>query len=273
MSYTTTSILVPIDSSERSVDALSQASSLAKHTHSKLILMAVNNTNSSALKKKLYQLAQEAYEKSGCDVETIIRFGDPHEQIQKVADVFNSLLVLGLDKAKQSLTSFTGRLAFKSECEYQNPVITIRGKVSRESYKTILLPIQLRKETREKVDRAIELAKYYDASIRIASVLTSDEEGAENKLLAYANQVWRSIKSHHIRCTIKTLRGKDAVQLILDYGHQVDADLILIINKQPINIKEYLMGTVSQQLLRGSDIPVLCFQPMERKDTSIFVPY
>ena len=272
MSNTTTSILVPIDSSERSVDAVHQAHSLAKHTGSKLILMAVNNTNSSALKKKRYKLAKEAYE-TGCDVETIIRFGDPHEQIQKVADVFNSLLVLGLDTAKQPLSSFTGRLAFKSECEYQNPVITIRGKVARENYKTILLPIQLRKETREKVDRAIELAKYYDASIRIVSILTAADEGYENRLLAYGNQVWKKIKSRHIRCTIKTLRGKDAVRLILDYGHLVDADLILIMNKAPINVKELLTGTVSQNLMRESDIPVMCCQPMERKDTSVFVPY
>ena len=63
------------------------------------------------------------------------------------------------------------------------------------------------------------------------------------------------------------------MQLILDYGHQVDADVIMIINKQPINIKEYLMGTVSQHLMRESDIPVMCYQPMERKDTTVFVPY
>lgn len=63
------------------------------------------------------------------------------------------------------------------------------------------------------------------------------------------------------------------MQLILDYGHQVDADVIVIINKQPINIKEYLMGTVSQHLMRESDIPVMCYQPMERKDTTVFVPY
>lgn len=272
MSSATTSILVPIDSSERSAEALNQAYGLAKHTHSKLILMAVNNTNSSALKKKLFTLAQEAYERIGCEVETIIRFGNPHEQIQKVADVFNSLVVLGFD-SKLSLKSFAGWQAFKSECEYKNPVITIRGKANRKDYKTILLPIQLRKETREKVDRAIELAKHYDASIRIASVLTHADEGYENRLLAYANQVWRSIKSHKIHCTIRTLRGKDAVQLILDYGHQIDADLILIMNKEPINIKEYLMGTVSQHLLSESDIPVMCYQPMERKDTSVFFPY
>src|SRR3954462_3412597 len=196
----------------------------------------------------------------GCSVETIIRTGNAHEQIQKVADVFNYILALGLG-TKQSLTSFAGRQAFRLECEYKNPVITIRGKIDRESYKTILLPIQLRKETREKVDRAIEMAKYYDASIRIASVLTQTDEGSENTLLAYANQVWRSIKSHKIRCTIKTLRGKDPVQLILDYGHLVDADLILIMNKEAINMKEYLLGTVTQQLLSESDIPVMCYQP------------
>jgi nucleotide-binding universal stress UspA family protein len=273
MSNSPTSILVPIDPTEPTTVALNQAYSLARHTQSKLILLAINRTeNFYTLKKKLNALAEEAYEKSGCQVETLIRYGNMHEQIQKVADVFNSLLVLGFT-SKLSLNSFIGRQAFKLACEYKNPVITIRGNASRVEYKTILLPIQLRKETREKVDKAVELAKRYDASIRIISVLTQSDEAAENKLLAYANQVWKHIKSQHIRCTLKTVRGKDPAQLILEYGHQVDADVILIMNKEPINVKEFFTGTVAQQLMSESDIPVMCYQPMERKDTSVFFPY
>ncbi len=273
MSNSTTSILVPIDSTEPTTAALNQAYSLARHTHSKLIFLAINRMeNFYTLKKKLNMLAQEASEKSGCQVETLIRYGNVHEQIQKVADVFNSLLVLGLT-SKLSLNSFIGRQTFKLACEYKNPVITIRGEATRDEYKTILLPIQLRKETREKVGKAIELAKRYDASIRIVSVLTQSDEGSENKLLAYANQVWKHIKSHHLRCTLKTVRGKDPTKLILEYGHQVDADLILIMNKEPVTMKEFFTGTVPQHLMSESDIPVMCYQPMERKDTSVFFPY
>ena len=45
--------------------------------------------------------------------------------------------------------------------ESKHPVITIRGKVHRDGCKTILLPLDLTKETREKVNKAIELAKIF----------------------------------------------------------------------------------------------------------------
>ena len=152
--------------------------------------------------------------------------------------------------------------------ESKHPVITIRGKVHRDGCKTILLPVDLSKETRDKVKKAIELAKIFKSDIRVISILTSNEEDEENKLISYSNQVWKFIKEQGIRCTIKTLRGKDIPKMIKNYGYEVDADLILIMTKAELSLKEIFIGTVAQRVINESDIPVLSFRPVIRKDTT-----
>lgn len=264
----TTSILVPIDSTEQTMIALSQTYNLARFTNSRIVLLSVEEEKSPSTKKKLEELAKVAMEKSGQPVETFIRHGNVYEEINKVADVLNPLFVMIGITSKLSLGHMLSKNAFKMVRESKHPVITIRGKVHRDGCKTILLPVDLSKETREKVSKAIELAKLFNADIRVISILTQTDEDAENKLISYSNQVWKFIKDQGIRCTIKTLRGKDIPKMIQDYGREVEADLILIMTKAELSLKELFIGTVAQQIISESEIPVLSFRPMVRKDTA-----
>ena len=265
-------ILVPIDATEQTVVALNQSYNLARLTNSKIVLMSVDEGNFNSAQKRLAALAMEASEKSGCPVETILRTGNVYDEIHKVAEELNPLLMVGLS-SKLTLDKVIGKNAFKMVRESKHPVITIRGSVHRDGCKTILLPIDLSKETREKVGKAVSLAKKFGAKIRVVSILTQTDEETENKLISYSNQVWKFIKNQDIDCTIKTLRGTDVPKMIMDYGHQVEADLILIMSKAELNIKEFFIGTVAQRLINESDIPVLSYRPMERRDMTTFVPY
>lgn len=274
MSTKISSILVPIDSTEQTIIALSQTYNLARLTNSKIVLLSVDEGNPPFVQKKLDQLAKDASAKSGQPVETMIRKGNVYEEINKVADVLNPIFVMIGLTSKISLSKLIGENAFKMVRESKHPVITIRGKVHRDGCKTILLPVDLTKETREKVSKAIDLAKIFNADIRVISILTQKDEEAENKLISYSNQVWKYIKDQGVRCTIKTLRGSDVPQMILDYGHEVEADLILVMSKAELSMKEFFIGTVAQRIINESDIPVLSYRPMVRKDTSVFTtPY
>jgi nucleotide-binding universal stress UspA family protein len=273
MSNSTNSILVPIDGSEQSVIALNQSYNLARHTNSTIVLLSVETEGGSdSIQRKLAELAKEAAAKSGRPVETMLRKGNVYEQIHKVADVLNPLVMVGLTD-KLSISNLIGRNAFKMVRTSRHPVMTIRGRQNRSEYKTILLPLDLTKESREKVDKAVELAKRFNSTIRVISVLTQTDEEAENKLIAYSNQVWKYIRSHQIRTTVRTVRGSNPAQLILEYGQQIDADLILIMSKAVGNVKEFFTGTIAEHVINESEIPVLTYHPIERKDTTVFLPY
>lgn len=269
----TNCILVPIDSTEQTIIALQQSYNLARLTNSKIVLMSVDEGEPPFIKNRLEELAKEASLATGQPVETLIKEGNVYEEIIAVADDINPLFIMIGLSSKITLGKIIGKNAFRMVRESKHPVITIRGKEHRDGCKTILLPLDLSKETREKVDKAIELAKLFNATIRVISILTSNDEFFENRLISLSNQVWKRIKDDGVRCTIKTLRGKDVPQMILDYGHEVEADLILIMTKAELSVKEFFIGTVAQRIINESDIPVLSYRPMERKDTSVFNPF
>ena len=269
-------ILVPTDFEEQSLIALSQCYNLARFTRSTIYLMHVfeKQEDKEAATAKLEALAKETHQKSGLAVKTILGSGNPFVEINKTRDSLNPVLIfIGLTSTF-SAKGVLGQNAFRLVRESEAPVITIRGKVHRDGCKTILLPLDLTKETREKVGKAIEFAKYYGAKIQVLSVLNKSQEVYENKLLAYSNQVKRFIQEKGVECGNKTVRGKNIVELINSYAKEVDADLIMIMSKAELNFKEYFIGTTAQQLIGTSEIPVLSIRPMVRKDTSTFAtPY
>ncbi len=114
------------------------------------------------------------------------------------------------------------------------------------------------------------MAKLFNAEIRIISILSQDNKENESKLIAYSNQTWKYIKENGVGCTVKTMRGKDIVKMVLEYGHEVEADLILVMSKAELSVKEFFIGTIAQRLINESDIPVLSYRPVKRKDTTAF---
>ena len=267
------SILVPIDSTEQTIIALHQTYNLARLTNSKIVLLSVDEGEPPFVKNRLEMLAKEASKDSGQPVETMMRHGNVYEEIHKVADIINPIFIMIGLSSKITVGKIIGKNAFKMVRESHHPIITIKGKHHRDGCKTILLPLDLSKETREKVDKAIELAKLFNATVRVISILTSTDEFLENRLISLSNQVWKRIKEEGIRCTIKTLRGKDIVDMVLNYGHEVEADLILIMSKAELSVKEFFIGTVAQRIINESEIPVVSYRPMLRKDTTVFHPY
>jgi len=269
-------ILVPTDFEEQSLIALSQCYNLARFTSSKIFLMNVYDKASDKKEatEKLEKLAIEAQKKSGIEVKTMLAEGNPFVEINKAIDVLSPVLVfIGLTSSFSS-KGVLGQNAFRLVRESEAPVMTIRGKVHRDGCKVILLPLDLTKETREKVGKAIEFAKYYGAKIQILSVLNKTQESFENKLLAYSNQVKRYIQEKGVDCGNKTVRGKNIPEMINGYAKEINADLIMIMSKAELNLKEYFIGTTAQQLIGTSDIPVLSIRPMVRKDTTSSVsPY
>lgn len=260
--------LVPTDFTEQTVIALEQCYNLAKFNNASILILLVAKEIDSVAEIKLERLAQKARKESGLKVETMVRKGNIYKEIEKVANEKNvKMIVLGLE-SKITIDKIVGQNAFKLVREAKGPVLTIRGKKHRKGCDNIVLPLDLTKETREKVDKAIEFAKYFNAAIRVVSVLASKREANENKLMAYSAQVRQYIKDEGVKASIKTLRGKDIANLVVNYANAIDADLIMIMSKAELNMKEFFMGTTAQRIINISNIPVLSIRPMKRKDTT-----
>jgi len=287
-------ILIPIDFQRQSHFALEQSYNLARLLEAEIILIYVheqsglfagffsndqNNEILSKIDEQLAELAGRASIAGGIPVSYRIEKGRIYSKIIEVAKSINAqYIVLGThsstdDEIKEKrVGANTSRIIRNALC----PVITINAKHLYPGCRNILLPLDLTKETRQKVTIAIELAKFYDAGIKVVSALWSKKDPAIlSRLYQQGSQVTDFISSAGIECSFEVVesRGgeKTLVPSILNYAYQQeDIDLIIILTQQEIGMVEYFVGSHAQEFIRLSDIPVMSIIPKELGITSIF---
>ena len=237
-------ILVPTDFKERSMAALEESFNLAKMTGLEITLFHVIRDNqnlfsafgdkrSKTMKKEfedqmrnqLQEIAKNASEKSGCKVNAVISHGKPYDKILKGAHLLNSkFIVQGINSEKPGsginhLGTNTIRVVKKAEC----PVITIKNPHSRNGCRSILLPLDLTEETRQKVGHAVEMAKLFGSTIKVVSVFWSTgNKQVLSKLQKQMDQVTAFIKKSKVKCTGEIIKkggsSKILAPLILEYA-------------------------------------------------------
>lgn len=288
-------ILVPIDFSEQSLIALEQSYNLAREYHAEITLLNVieeggmlakffSNQQHDDLKKKVQDqldaLAVDVEKKSGVKVNVIIAKGSTYDKIAEVAEMINAtLIVMGTNGDAGLKKKFIGSNALRVVRESTVPVITIKGKHHRNGCNTIVLPLDLSKETREKVDKAVEFSRlFHGAVVRVVSVLFTTDEFVVNRITRQLGQVKSFLEKENVECTaeiIKGIKGEETLaQNILEYAVKVEGDLLMIMTQQEIDFTEFFIGSSAQEIINHSKIPVLSIRPQVKKDTSVFTnPY
>jgi len=263
-------ILIPIDFTKQSLAAIRQSYNLAKYTHSRLILLHTYEKGGEESVDALNRLATQTEKESGVPVQFMNVKGDIYTQTDRIAEeVKATLIIAGLEshmRFRNIIGSSASKLVRKAPC----PVITIRGNDHRDGCENILLPLDLSAESREKVDMSIQFAHYFGASIRIVGVFDANDADYENKLLAYTYQVKQFIKSKGISCTNKSIPATDVATTVVEYANKIEADLIMIMNKQSLSVGEFFSGTDAQKIVDISNIPVMTIQPIKRESMMSF---
>lgn len=288
---TSKKILVPIGFTDQSIVALQQAIRVAKLTNSDLVLLSIVELP-SAIKKLFSDYESEIdniksqireklegvktkYCSDISNVECIVSAGKIYKEITDLADEISAnLIIMGIDGssnggANKLMGSNANKVIRTSRC----PVITIRGNDLQDGCKTIVLPLDLHKETKEKVKTAIEFAKLWNSEIKILSVLIDDDEFIKNKLVRNLAQVEKFIKDNNVSCSAELIKKDKSNKFfgsILKYSKSVNADLLIIMTQQEESISLSFLGSNANYFINNSDVPVMSVRPSAKKDTSSF---
>ena len=284
MSISTNKILVPIGFSDQSIIALSQALNLARIKGSKIVILSVieepsiieslllhnkQNDLQDKIKERLNDIL-ESLDASDIEIEIMIGSGKVYEEINNVASMISpNLIVMGTDGAKKGVVRrFIGSNAERVIRSVSCPVITIKGQNHREGCKNIILPLDLEKQTKEKVTLSIEYARYWDATIRIISVILKDNSEVKKRLISNMNQVEKFIKNANVECTTEMIYTKEKQKfgdVILSYAKEVKGDLLMIMTKQEELVLSNNISVTARYIINNSDIPVMNIRPKKRK--------
>lgn len=277
-------ILVPIGFSEQSIFALGQALNLARIKNSDVILLSVIKEQSimqslflddksdelkSKVKEKLDSLALEYGKRYGVDIDTMVSKGKIYQQINEVSEMISAdLIVMGTNGSQGRSSKIIGSNAEKVVRLSKCPVITIKGKDHKVGCQNIILPLDLERQTKEKVTYALEYARYWDATIRVVSVVLKDNQEVREKLTKNINQVKAFILEAGIKCTAELLEGDKKQTLgdfVFEYEKNFDADLIMIMTRQEELSLSNNISDAARYIINNSEIPVMSIRPKESK--------
>lgn len=279
--------LVPIDFSEQSLIALEQSCNLAARYSAAITILYVHEDNRSIFSRKkstererklaeekLNNLATLYSEKKMITVRSLVFEGRVHEAIREVAKSLKVNLIVMATSGGGGLKRILGTNVYRVIQQSHCPVISIKGKEHRFGCQNIVLPLDLTKDTTQKVDHAVQLAKLFgDTKIRLISVLQTTDNEVVEKLSNQMDMVRRRVESEGIECTadiVKIIKGIDHFGMsIVEFAEKVEADLILIMTQQENNPTELFVGSNAQTIINNSNIPVMSVVPVSSKSMSI----
>lgn len=279
----TEKILVPIDFNEQSMFALERSYTFARFLGLEIVLLYVyeetriGNYFASKdeirvkIQEELESTAAEVGKKTGLNVLTRFVNGKVYSAILQTSIEVNARFILmGTNNASENIRmdrNHIGSNTSKVIRQSQIPVITINGKQEFGFCHNILLPLDLTKETRQKVTQSIDIARTFGSGINVVSVLWSKQDKeTKNELLQQLNQVQNFIEESNIRCTSELLETTGGERMlvprILKYiQDQGNIDLVMIMTQQENRLIEYFLGSAAQSLIRMSKVAVMTVTP------------
>lgn len=273
-------ILSAIDFSDCSINALEHAISIARASESNLLMLWVNNPNttktilSSDLSDDLLEevehqfarlIAKYSPELPGLKLDYIIREGKVYKEVVNQARESDAwLIVAGTHGSSGFEELWIGSNANKIVSASNIPVITIRAGIPIERHlDKIVMPLDSTPETRQKVPFTSDLASAFGAEVHILAMYTTSIAEVRNFVLSYAKQAAAYFKKQNVRCQIVEIEADNISTSAMEYAKKVDANLISIMTEQEKTTTNIWLGPYAQQMVHHSPIPVLSIHPME----------
>lgn len=272
-------ILVAVDFSECSINALEHGITIANKADAGIEMMFVVKPDSSKdlftegaqtlsamVKDKFDELVEKYQKKLGKNPLTyMVKQGKVYQEIVTEADKKEVFLVIAGTHGSSGFEEFwMGSNANRIVSALRKPVITIRGGVSiKHDLEKIILPLDSTPETRQKVPFTAYMAKIFNAEVHILRVYTSNVIAVIRKVDSYAEQVVKHLEEENIHYVLESVHADNLTDSTIEYALKVNANLISIMTEQETTTRNLLLGPYAQQMVNHSPIPVLSMHPKE----------
>lgn len=266
-------ILVPIDFSFDSINALENAINIANKVDADVRMINVRKSKDIDIPNYFkdfnfvfgktiegyFDILLEKYKKKVKNrFDYKVRDGKVYKEITNQAKYDDAyMIIMGTHGISGFEEYWIGSNAYKVVTNASCPVITIRHDFIRKGISKIVLPIDISKESRQKVAFASELATIYGAEIHAISVRETSAKDIIDKLKTYTLQVCDYLAQKNVKCVTDELHGDNITDITIEYSKKINADLIAIMTEQSSNPFNLWLGDYAQQMVNHSPIPVL----------------
>ena len=262
-----TTLLVPTDFTEVAHTAIQHAVRLGEVLNANVVLLNVvkDTDDISEATNKMKKEEQIALSfGSAPSLTSIVRVGNIFDDIgQAASEIGASLIIMGTHGAS-GWQKVTGSHALKVITHSSVPFVIVQNQnIKPSGYDHIVVPLDLHRETKQKLEIVGNMALYFDSEVHLITPYETDEF-LRNKLKA--NIAWskKYLSGKKVKCAAHVgKKGENFVSEIINLASDVDADLISIMNLQKNSLMGMLGSTYEQSMITNElQIPVLCVNPL-----------
>jgi nucleotide-binding universal stress UspA family protein len=269
--------LVPTDFSKVGDCALNHAIKVAEISNASITLLHVvgkqEMLNDARMKLKLAK--KRALDEYNFEVDTVARVGSIYEDIGDLAEELEVTLVIMGTHGLRGMQFITGSRALKIVTSAPTAFLIVQEKeIEENGYDDIVVPLDLHKETKQKLSMVADMAKYFDSRVHLIVPGESDEF-LRNQIARNLNYAENFFEEMGIPYTSRIGPGKkDFDDTIIEYATEIDADLISLMNLPEISLANLIGGHYVQNIITNKPhIPVLIMNPKKVSNISIFGAY
>jgi nucleotide-binding universal stress UspA family protein len=283
-------ILVPTDFSEVAHNALGHALKIADVYKNEITLVNIQDDGGlfglfggssdkmelikDAIDMKMDKLISDAkVQYPNIVINKRVDYGKIYKVISEIATEENfDSIIMGTNGAS-GLQQITGSNASRVINYAKVPVVVVKDQpIGTLGYQKIVLPIDLSRESRQKVSWAIHLAKKFNSTIHVIYENSTRDE-VKNRIYAAVNQTQDLLSQNNANYIVRGLdedKYPDSfAEDTLAYANEIQADLIMIMTQQEKGFSEFLLGSYAQQIVNHtSKVPVMC---INSSDTGIIL--
>jgi len=276
-------ILIPTDFSETGLLAIKHGAFMARLFKAELFLLHVLEVSEytydipepvlrlpnleviqDVATRKLSEIAEDIRKEYGIAATTMSSTGKISSEVVNYADENKiDIIVMGTHGASGFEEYFMGSNAHKVVTRAHCPVISIQTQATKLGFADIVVPIDNKFHSREKINYAIELATHYASRIHILGLSESHEDHDEAKFNIKLDSVEEVVKKSGLPYVRKVVEGTNLAVSAMEYAKNVNADLLVINTDQESALTGMFMGPFAKQIVNHSRIPVMSVKPTE----------
>ncbi len=276
-------VLVPIDFSEASLNALNTAAVIAKRQHATLrLLHVVNRSLLAPSHLEVLPMALPMFDllhsESAETVERLIDMLKEKHQLEvhgEVVDGFVAseickhakkieadLIVMGTHGASGFREFFIGTNAYTVVKHALCPVLTVPPNQSWESFSKILFPVRNTFGALEKYEFLRKIIRHNKAMLLVLGLCDRNDENAITGVENDVRQLERKLHEDEVMSITEILKSTErCANEVLETADLNQMDLIVITANLDHDIRNFFMGPYAQQIVNHAKVPVLSIRP------------
>ncbi|NOQ70968.1 MAG: hypothetical protein GQ574_03140 [Crocinitomix sp.] len=212
--------------------------------------------------------AQGSTQATGVEIISHVRVGNIFDDIAEFAlEIGAELIFMGTHGA-HGWQHITGSHALKVVTNSPTPFVIVQEtRINASGYDDIIVPLDLHKETKQKLTLVANMAKYFNSRVHVVIPDETDEflQHTVKANIIFANKFFGE---RNIEVTTTLASAKEFDKEVVEIAVKVNADLIAIMNIQKNQLLGVFGASHEQYMITNeAKIPVLVVNPISATNT------